>query len=174
MKLYIIETVSGLENYNCYAIKCFRQSLKDQLLQGYSSIFCLIFIEYSVFKDWTYSVRIHHKSIYPRLILTDHSYIQDKRSKTCWWSTWQARRANWSCSPTPKFAQYPFTIATHQQPPPAGLAWLFRIDPHCAWDATKNLCVAVSTKLHDSDADKTLFQDITTGKHKGCGYELGN
>lgn len=127
MKLYIIETVSGLENYNCYAIKCFRQSLKDQLLQGYSSIFCLIFIEYSVFKDWTYSVRIHHKSIYPRLILTDHSYIQDKRSKTCWWSTWQARRANWSCSPTPKFAQYPFTIATHQQPPPAGLAWLFRI-----------------------------------------------
>ncbi|XP_076224820.1 semaphorin-1A isoform X6 [Nomia melanderi] len=45
-------------------------------------------------------------------------------------------------------------------------------DPHCAWDATKNLCVAVSTKLHDSDADKTLFQDITNGKHKGCGYEL--
>ncbi|XP_076651758.1 semaphorin-1A isoform X1 [Halictus rubicundus] len=45
-------------------------------------------------------------------------------------------------------------------------------DPHCAWDATKNLCVAVATKLHDSDADKTLFQDITNGKHKGCGYEL--
>ncbi|XP_076175638.1 semaphorin-1A isoform X3 [Ptiloglossa arizonensis] len=45
-------------------------------------------------------------------------------------------------------------------------------DPHCAWDATKNLCVAVSTKLHDSDADKTLFQNITNGKHKGCGYEL--
>ncbi|XP_026671409.1 semaphorin-1A-like [Ceratina calcarata] len=44
-------------------------------------------------------------------------------------------------------------------------------DPHCAWDATKNLCVAVSTKLHDSDADKTLFQDIVNGKHKGCGYE---
>ncbi|CAK9804222.1 SEMA-1A [Anthophora quadrimaculata] len=44
-------------------------------------------------------------------------------------------------------------------------------DPHCAWDATKNLCVAVSTKLHDSDADKTLFQDIMNGKHKGCGYE---
>ncbi|XP_061927760.1 semaphorin-1A isoform X2 [Apis cerana] len=44
-------------------------------------------------------------------------------------------------------------------------------DPHCAWDATKNLCVAVSTKLHDSDADKTLFQDIVNGRHKGCGYE---
>ncbi|KAI4477462.1 hypothetical protein M0802_014710, partial [Mischocyttarus mexicanus] len=44
-------------------------------------------------------------------------------------------------------------------------------DPHCAWDATTNLCVAVSTKLHDSDADKTLFQDILMGKHKGCGYE---
>lgn len=47
-------------------------------------------------------------------------------------------------------------------------------DPHCAWDATKNLCVAVSTKLHDSDADKTLFQDIVNGRHKGCGYEPGN
>ncbi|XP_035741969.1 semaphorin-1A-like isoform X2 [Vespa mandarinia] len=46
-------------------------------------------------------------------------------------------------------------------------------DPHCAWDATTNLCVAVPTKLHDSDADKTLFQDILTGKHKGCGYEQG-
>ncbi|XP_076383199.1 semaphorin-1A isoform X4 [Megalopta genalis] len=45
-------------------------------------------------------------------------------------------------------------------------------DPHCAWDVTKNLCVAVATKLHDSDADKTLFQDVTNGKHKGCGYEL--
>ncbi|XP_053991231.1 semaphorin-1A-like isoform X1 [Hylaeus volcanicus] len=44
-------------------------------------------------------------------------------------------------------------------------------DPHCAWDATKNLCVAVSTKLHDSDADKTLFQNVTNGSHKGCGYE---
>ncbi|XP_047364809.1 semaphorin-1A-like isoform X2 [Vespa velutina] len=46
-------------------------------------------------------------------------------------------------------------------------------DPHCAWDATTNLCVAVPTKLHDSDADKTLFQDILMGKHKGCGYEQG-
>nr|KAF7402193.1 hypothetical protein H0235_015529 [Vespula pensylvanica] len=44
-------------------------------------------------------------------------------------------------------------------------------DPHCAWDATTNLCVAVPTKLHDSDADKTLFQDILMGKHKGCGFE---
>ncbi|XP_014608964.1 PREDICTED: semaphorin-1A-like isoform X1 [Polistes canadensis] len=44
-------------------------------------------------------------------------------------------------------------------------------DPHCAWDATTNLCVAVPTKLHDSDAEKTLFQDILMGKHKGCGYE---
>lgn len=46
-------------------------------------------------------------------------------------------------------------------------------DPHCAWDATANLCVAVSTKLHDSDADKTLFQDISTGRHRNCGYEQG-
>ncbi|XP_043680906.1 semaphorin-1A-like isoform X2 [Vespula pensylvanica] len=46
-------------------------------------------------------------------------------------------------------------------------------DPHCAWDATTNLCVAVPTKLHDSDADKTLFQDILMGKHKGCGFEQG-
>ncbi|XP_014608965.1 PREDICTED: semaphorin-1A-like isoform X2 [Polistes canadensis] len=46
-------------------------------------------------------------------------------------------------------------------------------DPHCAWDATTNLCVAVPTKLHDSDAEKTLFQDILMGKHKGCGYEQG-
>ncbi|XP_025160638.1 semaphorin-1A [Harpegnathos saltator] len=44
-------------------------------------------------------------------------------------------------------------------------------DPHCAWDATANLCVAVLTKLHDSDADKTLFQDISTGRHRSCGYE---
>ncbi|XP_012264819.1 semaphorin-1A-like isoform X2 [Athalia rosae] len=44
-------------------------------------------------------------------------------------------------------------------------------DPHCAWDATTNLCVAVPTKLHDNNAGKTLFQDIITGKHKGCGYE---
>ncbi|XP_051164916.1 semaphorin-1A-like isoform X2 [Leptopilina boulardi] len=44
-------------------------------------------------------------------------------------------------------------------------------DPHCAWDATTNLCVAVPTKLHDNDAEKTLFQDIVYGKHKGCGYE---
>ena len=46
-------------------------------------------------------------------------------------------------------------------------------DPHCAWDATTNLCVAVPTKLHDNDAEKTLFQDIANGKHKGCGYEPG-
>lgn len=46
-------------------------------------------------------------------------------------------------------------------------------DPHCAWDATTNLCVAVPTKLHDNDASKTLFQDIINGKHKGCGYEQG-
>ncbi|XP_034934112.1 semaphorin-1A-like isoform X2 [Chelonus insularis] len=46
-------------------------------------------------------------------------------------------------------------------------------DPHCAWDATMDLCVAVPTKLHDNDASKTLFQDIITGKHKGCSYEQG-
>ncbi|XP_043282573.1 semaphorin-1A-like isoform X2 [Venturia canescens] len=46
-------------------------------------------------------------------------------------------------------------------------------DPHCAWDATTDLCVAVPTKLHDNDAGKTLFQDILSGKHKGCGYEEG-
>lgn len=46
-------------------------------------------------------------------------------------------------------------------------------DPHCAWDATANLCVAVLTKLHDSDADKSLFQDILSGRHKSCGYEQG-
>lgn len=46
-------------------------------------------------------------------------------------------------------------------------------DPHCAWDATANLCVAVLTKLHDNDADKTLFQDIPTGRHKSCGREPG-
>ncbi|KAG5320912.1 SEM1A protein, partial [Acromyrmex heyeri] len=44
-------------------------------------------------------------------------------------------------------------------------------DPHCAWDATANLCVAVLTKLHDNDADKTLFQDIPTGRHRSCGHE---
>ncbi|XP_071560925.1 semaphorin-1A isoform X1 [Temnothorax nylanderi] len=44
-------------------------------------------------------------------------------------------------------------------------------DPHCAWDATANLCVAVLTKLHDNDADKTLFQDIPTGRHRSCGRE---
>jgi len=46
-------------------------------------------------------------------------------------------------------------------------------DPHCAWDATANLCVAVLTKLHDNDADKTLFQDIPTGRHRSCGHEPG-
>ncbi|XP_012285377.1 semaphorin-1A isoform X2 [Orussus abietinus] len=46
-------------------------------------------------------------------------------------------------------------------------------DPHCAWDAMTNQCVAVPTKLHDSDAEKTLFQDIVNGKHKGCGFERG-
>ncbi|XP_015594724.1 semaphorin-1A isoform X2 [Cephus cinctus] len=46
-------------------------------------------------------------------------------------------------------------------------------DPHCAWDATTNLCVAVPTRLHDNDAGKTLYQDIVNGKHKGCGYEEG-
>lgn len=46
-------------------------------------------------------------------------------------------------------------------------------DPHCAWDATANLCVAVLTKLHDNDADKTLFQDIPTGRHRSCGRESG-
>ena len=45
-------------------------------------------------------------------------------------------------------------------------------DPHCAWDATANLCVAVLTKLHDN-ADKTLFQDIPTGRHRSCGHEPG-
>ncbi|GAB1869784.1 Sema domain-containing protein [Camponotus japonicus] len=44
-------------------------------------------------------------------------------------------------------------------------------DPHCAWDAIANLCVAVPTKLHDSDNSKTLFQDIPTGRHRNCGYE---
>ncbi|KAH0545685.1 hypothetical protein KQX54_002362 [Cotesia glomerata] len=47
-------------------------------------------------------------------------------------------------------------------------------DPHCAWDATMDLCVAVPTKLHDNDASKTLFQDIITGKHKGCGAQQVN
>lgn len=46
-------------------------------------------------------------------------------------------------------------------------------DPHCAWDAIANLCVAVPTKLHDSDNSKTLFQDIPTGRHRNCGYEQG-
>ncbi|XP_029677618.1 semaphorin-1A-like isoform X2 [Formica exsecta] len=46
-------------------------------------------------------------------------------------------------------------------------------DPHCAWDAIGNLCVAVPTKLHDSDTSKTLFQDIPTGRHRSCGYEQG-
>lgn len=46
-------------------------------------------------------------------------------------------------------------------------------DPHCAWDATMDLCVAVPTKLHDNDASKTLFQDIIIGKHKGCGAQQG-
>ncbi|XP_066598820.1 semaphorin-1A-like isoform X2 [Prorops nasuta] len=46
-------------------------------------------------------------------------------------------------------------------------------DPHCAWDAITNRCVAVPTKLHDNAADQTLFQDIVAGKHKGCGYEQG-
>lgn len=46
-------------------------------------------------------------------------------------------------------------------------------DPHCAWDATANLCVAVLTKLHDNDSDKTLFQDISTGRHRSCGREPG-
>lgn len=46
-------------------------------------------------------------------------------------------------------------------------------DPHCAWDDTTDLCVAVPTKLHANDASKTLFQDIINGKHKGCGYEEG-
>lgn len=46
-------------------------------------------------------------------------------------------------------------------------------DPHCAWDAIANLCVAVPTKLHDSDNSKTLFQDIPTGRHRSCGYEQG-
>lgn len=47
-------------------------------------------------------------------------------------------------------------------------------DPHCAWDASVNLCVAVPTRLHDSDADKMLYQNITSGKHIGCGYEQGS
>ncbi|XP_057320124.1 semaphorin-1A-like isoform X1 [Microplitis mediator] len=47
-------------------------------------------------------------------------------------------------------------------------------DPHCAWDATMDLCVAVPTKLHDNDASKTLFQDIIIGKHKGCGVQQVN
>ncbi|XP_031787888.1 semaphorin-1A isoform X3 [Nasonia vitripennis] len=46
-------------------------------------------------------------------------------------------------------------------------------DPHCAWDAAHSQCVAVMTRLHDSDADKMLFQNISSGKHKGCGYEQG-
>ncbi|XP_046429152.1 semaphorin-1A-like isoform X1 [Neodiprion fabricii] len=44
-------------------------------------------------------------------------------------------------------------------------------DPHCAWDAMTKRCVAVPNKLHDNDAAKTSFQDIATGKHKGCGYD---
>ncbi|XP_031787885.1 semaphorin-1A isoform X1 [Nasonia vitripennis] len=47
-------------------------------------------------------------------------------------------------------------------------------DPHCAWDAAHSQCVAVMTRLHDSDADKMLFQNISSGKHKGCGYEQVN
>ncbi|XP_014234777.1 semaphorin-1A-like isoform X1 [Trichogramma pretiosum] len=42
-------------------------------------------------------------------------------------------------------------------------------DPHCAWDAEHSQCVAVMTRLHDSDADKMLYQNITSGKHRGCG-----
>jgi semaphorin 6 len=46
-------------------------------------------------------------------------------------------------------------------------------DPHCAWDAAHGQCVAVMTRLHDNDADKMFYQNITSGKHKGCGYEQG-
>lgn len=45
-------------------------------------------------------------------------------------------------------------------------------DPHCAWDAENELCVAVSPKLHDN-AESTLFQDVIVGKHRACEYEEG-
>lgn len=47
-------------------------------------------------------------------------------------------------------------------------------DPHCAWDAAHGQCVAVMTRLHDTLAERTMYQNITSGKHKGCGAEQGS
>ncbi|XP_014203594.1 semaphorin-1A-like [Copidosoma floridanum] len=44
-------------------------------------------------------------------------------------------------------------------------------DPHCAWDAAHSQCVAVMTRLHDSDADRMLYQNISSGKHRACGHD---
>lgn len=80
-------------------------------------------------------------------------HVQGKRSRICWWCTWPARRASWSCLLTPKFARYRCTIATRRQRPPARPASRSRIHivpgtPRriCVWPCRPSCTTATPTK----------------------------
>ena len=76
---------------------------------------------------------------YTRIKASNSVHVQGKRSRICWWCTWPARRASWSCLLTPKFARYRCTIATRRQRPPARPASPSRI--HIAPGTPRRICV---------------------------------
>ena len=101
---------------------------------------------------------------YTRIKASNSVHVQDKRSRICWWCTWPARRASWSCLLTPKFARYRCTIATRRQRPPARPASPSRI--HTAPGTPRRICVwpcrpSCTTATPTKPSSRTLWTGNT-------------